>query len=68
MRPVSADPGSTSGDAIETAQAYRERAAELRAVAATYEHEGSRRDLLMVAENCERMADRIERRQQKDGD
>ena len=44
----------------ETARAYRERAEELRRLAANFVHVRSRRDLVIVAEEWERMAERLE--------
>ena len=44
----------------ETARAYRERAEELRRIAANFVHVRSRRDLITVAEEWERMAERLE--------
>jgi hypothetical protein len=52
--------GNMSKNDLETAHGYRERAEELRRIADNFTHEGSRRDLLIVADLWERMAERLE--------
>jgi hypothetical protein len=53
-------------DDKETAQGYRQRAEELRRLATNFRHEGSRIDLIEVAEKWERMAERLKTAQKGD--
>ena len=49
-------------DIKQIAKGYRDRAEELRTLARSFEHHGARLDLITLAENWERMAERIEAR------
>jgi len=47
-------------EAKAQARGYRDRAEELRRIAANYRHEGARKDLLALAEQWDAMAERLE--------